>query len=234
MQSNRNDGEELPSRSANPPPPIGNVHGLGESRALRVDLQPVQLAWLADEIDTLRASVEDELSRERARYEALPAVPEGPAADIEAEIDRRVYQLHVLAMVREQVPLESAVVAACVANPWDEPNELARDVARFTAPVTVVGPARGVLVLIRGAARNVADALGEALRGPRPGSSEHVAATYAVHWPEWVRMTPGVATRLSDMAAAAAAFTSTYVAAVAQQSYSFDPEYDPIDSDELW
>jgi hypothetical protein len=47
-------------------------------------------------------------------------------------------------------------------------------------------------------------------------------------------MTPAVATRLGDMAAAAAAFTGTYVAGVAQQSYSFDPEYDPIDSDELW
>jgi hypothetical protein len=234
MQTNRNDGEELPARSANPPPPIVNVHGLGESRAMRVDLQPVQLAWLADEIDTLRASIEDELSRERARYEALPALSEGQVADMEAEVHRRAYQLHILAMVREQVPLEAAVVAACVADPWDQPNELALDVARITAPVTVVGPARGMLVLIRGATRNVADALGEALRGPSPGSSEHVATSYAAHWPESVHMTPGVATRLGDMAAAAAAFTSTYVAAVTQQSYSFDPEYDPIDSDELW
>jgi hypothetical protein len=233
MQTNRTDGGELPPRPANPSPPIGDVHGLGESCALRVDFQPVQLPWLADEIDTLRTSIEGELTRQRARYDALPSTSEGQAADIEAEVHRRVYQLHVLAMVREQIPLEDAAVAACVANPWDKPNELARELARITARVTVVAPARGMLVLVRGAARNVADALGEALRGPRSSSPAH-ACSYAAHWPEWTRLTPAVATRLDDLAAASAAFTRTYIEAVAQQSYSFDPEYDPIDSDELW
>jgi hypothetical protein len=234
MQSNRNDGEELPPRSANPSPPIDHVHGLGESRALRVDLEPVQLAWLADEIDTVRSSIESELARERRRYEEVPAASRGQAADIEDEVHRRAYQLHVLAMIREQIALEGPVVAACVASPWDEPNDLAREAARITAPVTVVGPARGMLVLIRGTAQNVADALGEALRGPRSSSPEHELPSYAVYWPEWGRLSPAVATRVGDLAAAAAAFTSTYIEAVAQQSYSFDPEYDPIDSDELW
>jgi hypothetical protein len=233
MQVNRNDGGELPPRSANPPPPIGSVRGLGESRALRVDLEPVQLPWLADEIDELRTSIEAELARQRTRYRALPAACEGQAADIEAEVHRRVYQLHVLAMVREQIPLDATVVAACVASPWDEPNELALEVARITAPVTVVGPARGMLVLIRGATRNITDALGEALRGPRSNAPSH-AVSYAAHWPEATRLTPAVATRLGDLAAASAAFTRTYIDAVAQQSYSFDPEYDPVDSDELW
>jgi hypothetical protein len=36
------------------------------------------------------------------------------------------------------------------------------------------------------------------------------------------------------MAAAAEAFTDTYVSAVLQQSYSFDPDHDPILPDELW
>ena len=233
MQSNRNDGGELPPRSANPPPPIGNVHGLGESRALRADLEPVQLPWLADEIETLRASIEGELARERARYDALPFTSEGQAADIEAEIQRRVYQLHILAMLREQIPLEDAVVAECVASPWGEPSERVWEVARITAPATVVGPARGMLVLIRGATRNVVDALGEALRGPRSDSPAH-AGSYTAHWPESTSLTPAVATRLGDLAAAVAAFTRTYIGAVVQQSYSFDPEYDPIDSDELW
>ena len=233
MQTNRTDGGELPPRAANPSPPIGDVHGLGESRALRVDFQPVQLAWLADEIDTLRTSIEGELTRQRARYDELPSTSEGQAADIEAEVHRRVYQLHVLAMVREQIPLEGAVVAACIASPWDEPNELAREVARITARVTVVAPARGMLVLVRGAAQNVADALGEALRGPRSASPAH-AGSYAAYWPEATRLTPAVATRLVDLAAASEEFMRTYVDAVAQQSYSFDPEYDPIDSDELW
>jgi hypothetical protein len=234
MQVNRNDGEELPRRSANPSPPITHVHGLGESRALRVDLEAVQLPWLADEIDTLRSSIESELVRERARYEGVTPTSEGSAADLETEVHRRAYQLHVLAMIREQIPLEEAVAAACVASPWDEPNELAQDIARITAPVTVVGPARGMLVLIRGATRNVGDALAEALHGPRSNSTEHKPDSYAAHWPEWLGITPAVASRLGDMASAAAALTSTYIEAVAQQSYSFDPEYDPIDSDELW
>jgi hypothetical protein len=174
------------------------------------------------------------LVRERARYEALPSTSAGQAADLEAEVHRRAYQLHVLAMIREQIPLKETVVAACVGSPWDQPNELGREIARITGSVTIMGPARGMLVLIRGATRNVGDALAEALHGPRSSSPEHKPESYAAYWPEWLRVTPALASRLRDLAAAAAAFTSTYIEAVAQQSYSFDPEYDPIDSDELW
>jgi hypothetical protein len=233
MQGNRNDGGERPPRSANPSPPIGHVHGLGESRALRVDLQPVQLPWLADEIDTLRDSIEEELALERARYDALTSASK-EASNADAELHRRSYQLQVLGMVRDQLPLDAPAVAACVASPWDQPNDLALEIARITGPVTVIGPARGMLVLIRGAARNVADALGEALRGPQPSALGHERHGYAAHWPESIRVGPAVVNRLRDVAAAAEAFTNTYVAAVAQQSYSFDPEYDPIYSDDLW
>jgi hypothetical protein len=54
------------------------------------------------------------------------------------------------------------------------------------------------------------------------------------HWPELGRLAPSVATRLCDLAAAAAAFTGTYVTAVRQQAYSFDPEHYPGAIDELW
>jgi hypothetical protein len=51
MQIHRSDHGESPQRRANPSPPVMNrVHGLGESHALRVDFEPVQLPWLADEI----------------------------------------------------------------------------------------------------------------------------------------------------------------------------------------
>jgi hypothetical protein len=133
-----------------------------------------------------------------------------------------------------QIPLSATVVAACVTDPW-EPDDRAWEAARITAPITVVGPARGMLVVIRGAARNVADALGEALRGPAPAAiSGATSHGYLGHWPEWDRTTPAVASRLRDLAAAAQAYTDTFVTAVAQQAYRFDPEHYPVYPDDLW
>jgi hypothetical protein len=223
---------ELPESSANPSPPIGNVHGLGESHALRLDLLPVQVPWLADEVETLRSCVAEEFALARARHERALAAGVGEERD--AEVDRRVYQMRVLGMIRDQVPLSAAVVAAAVGDPW-RPDEAALEVARLTAPVTVVGPARAMLVLVRGAARNVADAFGEALRGPKPpDSSGATAAGDLTHWPELHSLGPAVAARLRDLATAAAAFTDTYVDAVAQQGYVFDPEHYPVYPDVLW
>ena len=42
------------------PPPAASVHGLGIVDALRIDLDPEQLPWLAAEIDTFRYRLEDE------------------------------------------------------------------------------------------------------------------------------------------------------------------------------
>jgi hypothetical protein len=231
MQDHRIAGE-LPESPANPSPPIATVHGLGESHALRVDLLPVQVAWLADEVETLRGCVSGEFARARESHERTVAA--GSDDERDAEVDRRVYQLRVLGMIREQLPLSAAVVAAVIGDPW-RPHEEALEAARLTAPVTVVGPARAMLVLVRGAARNVADALGEALRGPKPlGKSDTVTGGDLTHWPELHSLTPAVAARLRDLAAAAAAFTDTYVAAVAQQGYVFDPEHYPVYPDVLW
>jgi hypothetical protein len=231
MQDHRNDGGEQAPRPANPSAPLGSVHALGESQALRVDLQPVQLPWLAYEIDTLRGPILEEHERAFACYDELP--PAANRAEAEAEVHRRAYQLRLLAMIREQLPMSSAVVAAAIASPWEDHDEILWELARITAPVTVVGPARAMLVLVRGSARNVADALGEALRGPR-SDTRAAPVGPALLWPGWTRTTPAVASRLRDMAAAAEAFTDTYVSAVLQQSYSFDPDHDPILPDELW
>jgi hypothetical protein len=239
MQTHRNDDGESPQRRANPSPPVANrVHGLGESHALRVDFEPVQLPWLADEIDTLRSSIEDELVRACADHDQQAAGTMGersPAArEAEDELDRRTYQLQVLSMIREQVPVSAPIVAACVASPWSEPSELASELARITAPVTVVGPARAMLILIRGAARNVADAHGDALRISEQNAGEHQNGSPATRWPEMHRLTAPVANRLRDLAAAAQAFTDDYIDAVRQQAYSFDPAHDPVYTDELW
>ena len=239
MQIHRSDDGPSPQRRANPSPPVSNrVHGLGESHALRVDFEPVELPWLADEIDTLQSCIADELARERSRHDQLAAdstdQPAVATKEAEYEVDRRAYQLQVLHMIREQVPISGPVAAACVASPWDDPSELALELARITAPVTVVGPAQGMLVLIRGAARNVADALGEALRLSQQDVAEPQVGTAATQWPERHRITAAVANRLYDLAAAAQALASVYVDAVWLQSYIFDSEYYPPWTDELW
>jgi hypothetical protein len=206
---------------------------------LRVDLEPVQLPWLAEEIDTLRSCIEDELARARASrgqeaagagLERLPLT-----AEAEAEVARREYQLQVLRMIREQIPVRPVVATACVASPWSEARgELSLELAGITARVTVVGPARGMLVLIRGAAQNVADALGEALRLSERHVPSRAEVIAALRWPELHLLTADVASRLADLAAAARAFADDYIDAVRQQAYSFDPEHYPPYADELW
>jgi hypothetical protein len=239
MQDNRNDGAGVSSRRANSVPPVSSVHGVGDSHALRLDLKAVQLPWLADEIDALRVAIEEELASARARHDQrLEGDRERCSQETReagAEVERRLYQLQVLALIREQLPVGDQAVAAAIASPWAaDGDDPARAPAEAEGPVVVVGPARAMLVLVRGAARNVADALGEALRGPEPEGDERAQLSYALRWPEWHRLTAPVAERLRAMAAAAEAFTSTYVDAVVQQSYSFDPEHYPTYPDELW
>jgi hypothetical protein len=224
MQDHRS-GDELPPARANPSPAIGNVHALGESHAVRIDLEPVQVPWLADEVETLAGVIGEAFGAARTAED-----------ETSGEEDRRRYQLRVLGMIREQLPVGPDAVQAIVAGPWQPDNHSAWEVARITAPVTVIGPARAMLVLVRGAARNTADALGEALRGPAPTavSSEAGSADYTTRWPELHSLTPAVAVRLGDLAAAARAFAEMYVAAVRQQGYMFDPEHYPVYPDELW
>lgn len=90
MQCNRNDGEEPPRRRANPSPAVGNVCGLGESHALSVELRPVQLPWLFDEIDELRRPIKEAVAVERARYDQLTAGAEIPARQRRARPRRRL------------------------------------------------------------------------------------------------------------------------------------------------
>jgi hypothetical protein len=214
MQGNRNAGADPAPRRANTPPPAGNVHGLGLVDALRVDLQPAQLPWLAAEIDIVRYCVADELEHLRARYDALPEAakkerrPE--ARDAEDELARRAYQLQALAMIGEQLPVSGKAAAAVVAGPWAEASDHASpEHERPEEPIAVAGPAALMTILIGGATRHAAEALGEALRGPGLDVDEHTDSSSGWRAADLPRISPASAERLRAMAAAAEAFTDT-------------------------
>jgi hypothetical protein len=235
MHDHRNAGTE-PPRRANTPPPGGNVHGLGLVDALRVDLQPAQLPWLAAEIDIVRYCLEDELAHLRARYDELPeAVKKNPlssAREDEQEIERRAYQLEVLAIIGEQLPISAAAAAAAVASPWDNEVDDAPETDRAEGPVAVAGPAALMTVLIRGATRHAAEALADALRGPALDVDHHTDSGSGWRAPDLPRVTPTISGKLRATAEAAHAFSDTYLHVLAHQTYSFDPEYDPTHADE--
>lgn len=238
MHPHRNAGAEPAPRRATAPPPAGDVHGLGVVDALRIDVQPSQLPWLAAEIEILRYCLEDELAHRRARYDELAEAAREhrwpSAREAEQELERRTYQLQVLAMIREQLPISGDAAAAAVASPWGKPDDdAAPGPERVEGPVAVVGPAALMTVLIGGATRHVADALGEALRGPGLDVDEHTDSSSGWRGAELPRVKPPVAEKLGAMAAATQAFTDTYLTVLAQQAYSFDPDYQPVYADEL-
>jgi hypothetical protein len=229
MHAHRNAGAERAPRRATAPPPAGNVHGLGLVDALRIDVQPPQLPWIATEIEIVRYCLEDELAHRRARCDRLPDVSaehgQPSACDAAHELDRRAYQLRALAMIREQVPISREAAAAAVASPWGKPADDARPgLERVEGPVAIVGPAALMTLLMRGAARRAADVLAEALRGPALDVDEHTDSSSGWRGPELPRLEPKIAEKLRATAAAAQAFTDTYLHVLAHQAYDFDPE----------
>jgi hypothetical protein len=239
MHDHRNAGGAAKSRRANTPPPAGNVDGLGLVDALRIELEPVQLPWLAVEIDTLRYCLEDELAHRRALRAEPPRAAKHErrscTREAEQELERREYQLQALAMIREQLPMSGEVAANAASSPWREPAEGAAPAPHRVegAPVAVVGPAALMTVLISGATRNVADALSEALQGPALDVDRYTESCRGWRAGDLPRVTPAIAEKLRALAAAVHAFTDTYLHVLAHQAYSFDPEYDPVYADEL-
>jgi hypothetical protein len=206
--------EPTPPR-ANTPPPGGNVHGLGLVDALRIELQPAQLPWLTAEIDILRYCLEDELAHLRARDDEPPEAAKkecrADARVAEQELDRRAYQLQVLAMIAEQLPVSSEAAASVVTRPWHPPAADAAEVHGVREPVVVVGPAALMTVLIRGATRHAAEALSEELRRPSLDVDHYTERGSGWRARELPRVTPATAEKLRAMAEAARAFTDTYL-----------------------
>ena len=119
-----------------------------------------------------------------------------------------------------------------MASPWDEPDgESAPALDHTGQRLALVGPAEVMTTLVRGALRNVADALGEAARRPtsatREGRGDEASRAEQPAFPS----TGGE--RLRAIAAAARAFTDTYVDLAVPQGYRFDSEYTPTGFAEL-
>jgi hypothetical protein len=238
MQGNRNGGADPAPRRANTPPPAANVHGLGLVDALRIELQPAQLPWLAAEIDIMRYCLEDELEHARARYDAPPETAKKErrqhARDAEEKLERRAYQLQALAMIGDQLPISAAATAAAVVGPWGEaPDQLTPKDERPVELTAVAGPAALMTILIVSAMRHAAEALGEAVRGPGLDVDQWTESSRGWAAGEVPRITPAIAEKLRALAAGVHAFTDTYLHVLAHQAYSFDPEYDPVYADEL-
>ena len=106
-------------RSASTPPAPSAVRGLGVVDALCVEFEPVQVAWLADEIEVAR----------RCAREHLAELPAESDAD---ELAGREYEIRALTMIREQLP-DAPAGAVAVVGPAATMRRLIGGAARNTA-----------------------------------------------------------------------------------------------------
>jgi hypothetical protein len=145
MQHNRIDGQVTDGRSDRPVPNPSRVKGLGLSDALRVELEPCQIAGLIDELEERRGPLNEAFEQARTRWEAIVEQEPAPwnAASLKHELSRSAYALRILRMLRAQLPA------------LDQRE-----------PVVVVGPARAISGLIAAVAQNAVDELAELLRQP--------------------------------------------------------------------
>ncbi len=84
-------------------PGPSTVTGLGVCDALRVRLEPVQVAWLIDELEELRTPLEEQLQR----------TPDGDERDA---VER---ELAALRRMRAQLPAAGAGIGAVLCGPAD-------------------------------------------------------------------------------------------------------------------
>jgi hypothetical protein len=139
-------------------PPSGSVFGLGVCDALRVELQPVQVSWLIDELEEMRGPLEETVQRIRADASAR-------CERAVADLATYEYELRLLRMMRAQL-----------------------GTVRADEPTVFVGPAGMVGEAVRGAMRNVVGALTELAhsRVADPGGGERLRETAAAA-EAWVR-----------------------------------------------
>lgn len=111
-------------------PVPSTVTGLGVCDALRVRLEPMQVAWLIDELEELRTPLEEQLQ----------ATPDGEARDA---VER---ELAALRRMRAQLPAAGAGIGAVFCGPADSVAALVRASLRTCAAALAEltqGPLRG-------------------------------------------------------------------------------------------
>jgi hypothetical protein len=122
--------------------PALRVQGLGLCDALRVELDPCQIAGAIDEIEARRGPLHEAFQDARARWDAV-ADWERERGDptLEHELSSTAYALRILTKLRGQLPT-----------------------AAHESPVALVGPASTVSEIVAAAARSVVDDLAELIR----------------------------------------------------------------------
>lgn len=149
MQSQRTAGAILaPSPTE---PWTGRVLGLGVTDVLRVELEPIQVPWLVEQLDVLRYVYEDTVVRDRARWEQISEFARAArlphVTEVEKDLEASEFELRALDVIRGQL-----------ADAGDDE----------TAAVVIYGPSRIIAELVRETTRQVAATLNELLEdGPR-------------------------------------------------------------------
>jgi hypothetical protein len=152
------------------------VRGLGVCDVLRVELAAAQVPGLIAELEELRGPLEEERLRAVGALDRSEASSDSAVA--EHDVDEVEHRLACLRGMRAQLPRS------------DE-----------AAPVVLVGPADLVIETARGAARNAADELAEALRR----SADDLEA-------------------IRERAAIALAWVDTWMDCRAVEGFSFEPD----------
>jgi hypothetical protein len=143
MRANRTGGESVRSTiHASPIPARGTVQGLGVTDALRVELEPCQLATCLAEIDELGHLAQSALVQS---WDHLAATAPPAAPDSDEGLAERRYEVQVLDAMRTQVLTRAKTPRLC-------------------------GPSRLVAQVVAGAAQAAAEAFQELLVADESGA----------------------------------------------------------------
>jgi hypothetical protein len=216
MHHHRNPGTAAAPRRAGPPPAAGPVQGLGLVDAFRIDVAPAQLRWLAAEIDTVRYCLEDELAHHRKRHEQPPAVPDEQgrpnAREAGQELDRRAYQLQVLAMIRDQLPISSEAPGPAPPAPGTHrPRTPGTNSPVTRRPSRSSGPRRSWRSSSAAPLATLPTRSSRRCAARAWTSTQYTDSTDGWRGRELPRVSPAIADRLRAIAARAHAFTDTYL-----------------------
>ena len=141
MQDNRIDGGIAGACLHNAVPTRSTVRGLGLCDVLSVELEPCQIAGAIEELEARRGPLNEAFEQARTRWDTIADGERASVRELEHQLSRSAYALHIVSMLRGQLPTVD-----------------------HAEPVALVGPASTISDLIAAAARNAVDDLGELIR----------------------------------------------------------------------